>query len=214
MEPGARAGVKSPPVPVPSAAPLGEGQKSVSTAVSVFCDSHHGRYHERSVQQIFLSVPSIEVLIFAFLVAFKVSFTPARSFRPFPPLSKVPFLGKRKQSVQCGGRCAPGTLWPCATERAGSGQPTQCAHRSCPETRAVAGNCAKAAQAGFSRRGRPRPRKPRRGFGRRAPKVQRGPRRRPTYSLQGSVPEVPAYVSVRLCMDLGGGGGAQPRALP
>ena len=58
------------------------------------------------------------------------------------------------------------------------------------------------------------PRKPRRGFGRRSPKVQRGPRRRPTYSLKGSVLEVPAYVSVRLCMDLGGGGGAQPRALP
>ena len=96
------------------------------------------------------------------MVAFKVSFTNARSFRPFPPSSKVPFWGKRKQSVQCGGRCAPGTLWPCATERAGSGQPTQCAHRSCPETRAVAGNCAKAAQAGFSRRGRPCPRKPRR----------------------------------------------------
>ena len=29
-----------------------------------------------------------------------------------------------------------------ATERAGSGQPTQCVHRSCRETRAVAGNCA------------------------------------------------------------------------
>jgi hypothetical protein len=56
------------------------------------------------------------------------------------------------------------------------------------------------------------PRKPRRGFGRRSPKVQRGPRRRPTYSLKGSVPEVPAYVSVRLCTDLGGGGGAQPHA--
>jgi hypothetical protein len=47
-----------------------------------------------------LSVPSIEVLTFAFLVAFKVSFTPARSFRPFPPLSKVPFLGKRKPRQQ------------------------------------------------------------------------------------------------------------------
>ena len=49
-------------------------------------------------------------------------------------------------------------------------------------------------------------------FGRWAPKVQRGPRRHPPYSLKGSVPEAPAYVSVRLCMDLGGGGGAQPRA--
>jgi hypothetical protein len=48
-----------------------------------------------------------------------------------------------------GGCCAPGTLWPCATERAGSGQLTQFVHRSCRETRAVAGNCAKAAQAGF-----------------------------------------------------------------
>ena len=49
-------------------------------------------------------------------------------------------------------------------------------------------------------------------FGRWAPKVQRGPRRHRPYSLKGSVPEAPAYVSVRLCMDLGGGGGAQPRA--
>ena len=73
---------------------------------------------------------------------------------------------------------------------------------------------AKAAQAGFPHRGQPRPRKPRRGFGRRAPKVQRGPRRRPTYSLKGSVPEVPAHVSVWLCTDLGGGGGAQPRVRP
>ena len=59
---------------------------------------------------------------------------------------------------------------------------------------------------------RPRPRKPGSSFGRWAPKVQRGPRRHPPYSLKGSVPEAPAYVSVRLCMDLGGGGGAQPRA--
>ncbi len=99
----------------------------------------------------------------------QVCFTPARSFRPFPPLSKVPFLGKRKQRQQWGGHCAPGTLWPCATERAGSGQPTQCAHRSCRETRNVAGYCAKAAQAAFPRRGRPRPRNPRHGFGRRSP---------------------------------------------
>ena len=54
---------------------------------------------------------------------------------------------------------------------------------------------------------RPRPRKPGSSFGRWAPKVQRGPRRHPPYSLKGSVPEAPAYVSVRLCMDLGGGGG-------
>ena len=149
------------------------------------------------------------------MVAFKVSFTrasTARSFRPFPPSSKVPFWGKRKQSVQCGGRCAPGTLWPCATERAGSGQPTQCAHRSCPETRAVAGNCAKAAQAGFSRRGRPRPRKPRRGFGRRAPLVGLGHKSRRTHSLKGIVPEVAAYVSVLLGVACGGGGVAQPHA--
>jgi hypothetical protein len=33
----------------------------------------------------------------------------------------------------------------------------------------------------------------------------------PTYSLKGSVPEAPAHVSVWLCTDEGGGGGAQPR---
>ena len=101
-----------------------------------------------------------------FCIFGRVHSTPARSFRPFPPLSKVPFLGKRKPRQQWGGCCAPGTLWPCATERAGSGQPTQCAHRSCRETRAVAGNCAKAARAGYPHRGQPRPRRPRRGFGR------------------------------------------------
>ena len=73
-------------------------------------------------------------------------------------------------------------------------------------TSAVSVALAKAAQAGFPRRGRPRPRKPGSSFGRRAPKVQRGPRRHPPYSLKGSVPEAPAYVSVRLCMDLGGVG--------
>ena len=55
---------------------------------------------------------------------------------------------------------------------------------------------------------------PARRFGRWAPKVQRGPRRHPPYSLKGSVPEAPAYVSVRLCMDLGSGGGATNHALP
>ena len=36
---------------------------------------------------------------------------------------------------------------------------------------------------------RPRPRKPGSSFGRRAPKVQRGPRQHPPYSLKGSVSE-------------------------
>ena len=129
-------------------------------------------------------------------VSFKVSFTPARSFRPFPPLSKVPFLGKRKPRQQWGGCCAPGTLWPCATERAGSGQPTQCAHRSCRETRAVAGNCAKAAQAGFPHQGQTRPRKRRRIFGRRATNIQCHPRQQALHILKGIVLEGPTHVSV------------------
>jgi hypothetical protein len=59
--------------------------------------------------------------------------------------------------------------------------------------RAVAGNCAKAAQAGFSRRGSPRPRKPRRCFGGRSPLVGLGHKSRRTHSLKGIVPEVAAY---------------------
>jgi hypothetical protein len=51
------------------------------------------------------------------------------------------------------GAVASGTLWLCAAERAGLGQPTQFANRS----RAVGVNRAKAAQAGLPRQGQPRP---------------------------------------------------------
>ena len=52
-------------------------------------------------------------------------------------LSKVPFLAnaipiyhQQTQRGGRGGRCAPGTLWPCAAGRAGLGQPTQFANGS------------------------------------------------------------------------------------
>ena len=79
-------------------------------------------------------------------------------------------------------------------------------------TSAVGVSRAKAAQAGFPRRGQPRPRKPRRGFGRRAPLVGLGHKSRRTHSLKGIVPEVAAYVSVLLGVACGGGGVAQPHA--
>ena len=79
-------------------------------------------------------------------------------------------------------------------------------------TSAVGVARAKAAQAGFSRRGRPRPRKPRRCFGRWSPLVGLGHKSRRTHSLKGIVPEVAAHVSVLLGVACGGGNVAQPHA--
>ena len=89
-------------------------------------------------------------------------------------------------------------------------------HGSTPHRRlatsAVTVALAKAAQAGFPRRGRPRPRKPGSSFGRRAPLVGLGHKSRRTHSLKGIVPEVAAHVSVVLGGPCGGGGVAQPHA--
>ena len=79
-------------------------------------------------------------------------------------------------------------------------------------TSAVSVALAKAAQAGFPRRGRPRPRKPGSSFGRWSPLVGLGHKSRRTHSLKGIVPEVAAHVSVVLGGPCGGGGVAQPHA--
>jgi hypothetical protein len=132
--------------------------------------------------------------------------------------------------------CADCDRRVCASSFVYAGRRVVGPHGSTPADRLalsdVGVNCAKVTEAGFPhrgkpglllsnisyggqpRRGQPRPRKPRCGFGRRVSKVQRWPRRRPTYSLKGSVPGVPAHVSVWLCTDLSGGGVSQPRVRP
>ena len=89
-------------------------------------------------------------------------------------------------------------------------------HGSTPHRRlatsAVTVALAKAAQAGFPRRGRPRPRKPGSSFGRRAPLVGLGHKSHRTHRLKGIVPEVAAHVSVLLGVACVGGGVAQPHA--
>ena len=65
-------------------------------------------------------------------------------------------------------------------------------------TSAVSVALAKAAQAGFPRRGLSGPRKPGSSFGRWSPLVGLGHKSRRTHSLKGIVPEVAAHVSVLL----------------
>jgi hypothetical protein len=79
-------------------------------------------------------------------------------------------------------------------------------------TSAVSVALAKAAQAGFPRRGLSGPRKPGSSFGRWSCLVGLGHKSRRTHSLKGIVPEVAAHVSVLLGVACVGGGVAQPHA--
>ena len=79
-------------------------------------------------------------------------------------------------------------------------------------TSAVSVALAKAAQAGFPRRGRPRPRKPGSSFGRWAPYLQIPPRQGPLHSLKGMVPEAAAHVPFVVCGRCVGGSAAQRRS--
>ena len=79
-------------------------------------------------------------------------------------------------------------------------------------TSAVSVALAKAAQAGFPRRGRPRPRKPGSSFGRWSPYLQIPPRQGPLHSLKGMVPEASAHVPFVVCGRCVGGSAAQRRS--
>ena len=79
-------------------------------------------------------------------------------------------------------------------------------------TSAVSVALAKAAQAGFPRRGRPRPRKPGSSFGRWAPYLQIPPRQGPLHSLKGMVPESAVHVPFVVCGRCVGGSAAQRRS--
>jgi len=78
-------------------------------------------------------------------------------------------------------------------------------------TRATGVARGKAAQAWLRQRWQLRPHKQRSSFGRRAPKVQRGPRRGPLHSLKGMVPEAAAHILVSVGGWCGGGSGTQRR---
>ena len=100
--------------------------------------------------------------------------------------------------------------------QSGQGRRFAGVHGSTPHRRlatsAVTVALAKAAQAGFPRRGLSGPRKPGSSFGRWSPVVGLGHKSRRTHSLKGIVPEVAAHVSVLLGVACGGGGVAQPHA--
>ena len=104
----------------------------------------------------------------------------------------------------------------CHPRPSGQGRRFAGVHGSTPHRRlatsAVTVALAKAAQAGFPRRGLSGPRKPGSSFGRWSPLVGLGHKSRRTHSLKGIVPEVAAHVSVLLGVACGGGGVAQPHA--
>ena len=93
---------------------------------------------------------------------------------------------------------ADGYLRVCTSTSSNVGRRGAGPHGSTPSDRlatsAVSLARAKAAQTGFPRRGRPRPRKPGSSFGRWSPLVGLGHKSRRTHSLKGIVPEVAAHV--------------------